>query len=56
MKYEGSCHCGKIAYEVEGGTYFPEFDWETWEETSRQDFKADEKNGFNYSFVILEKN
>lgn len=46
----------EVHAEVEGDTYFPEFDWETWEETSRQDFKADEKNQYDYSFVILAKN
>jgi dihydrofolate reductase len=35
----------EVHAEVEGDTYFPDFDRETWEETSRQDFKADEKNG-----------
>ncbi len=45
----------EVHAEVEGDTYFPEFDREIWEETSRQDFKADEKNQYDYSFVILER-
>ena len=45
----------EVHTEVEGDTYFPDFDRETWEETSRQDFKADEKNQYDYSFVILER-
>jgi len=46
----------EVHAEVEGDTYFPEFDREIWEETERQDFKADEKNEYDYSFVILERN
>jgi len=36
--------------------YFPEFDQEAWEENKWQDFKADGKSQYNYSFVILERN
>lgn len=39
----------------EGDTYFPEFNLEEWKETKRTDCKADEKNKYNYSFVILER-
>jgi dihydrofolate reductase len=46
----------EVHAEVEGDTYFPKFDREQWKEIERQDFKADEKNQFDYSFVILERN
>jgi dihydrofolate reductase len=39
----------------EGDTYFPEFNLEEWDEVNRTDCKADEKNAFDYSFVILER-
>ncbi len=39
----------------EGDTYFPEVNMQDWKETKRTDFKADEKNKYDYSFVILEK-
>ncbi|MFA6190001.1 MAG: dihydrofolate reductase [Candidatus Staskawiczbacteria bacterium] len=39
----------------EGDTFFPEINMSEWKETSREDHKADEKNIFDYSFVILEK-
>jgi len=45
----------EVHAEVEGDTYFPEFDREAWEENKRQDFKKDEKNQYDYSFVILER-
>ena len=37
--------------EFEADAYFPEIDFTQWEEVSRQDCKADEKNPFDYSFV-----
>jgi len=39
----------------EGDTYFPEVNMEEWKEVNRADFKADEKNAYDYSFVILER-
>jgi dihydrofolate reductase len=39
----------------EGDTYFPEIDLQEWKETSREDHKADEKNPYSYSFVVLER-
>jgi len=39
----------------EGDTYFPEVDMKEWEEVKRTDCKADEKNNYNYSFVVLER-
>lgn len=45
----------EVHAELEGDTYFPEFDRENWEEVERYDFSADEKNEYDYSFVILER-
>ncbi len=39
----------------EGDTFFPEINMSEWKEISREDHKTDEKNVFDYSFVILEK-
>ena len=39
----------------EGDTYFPEVNLSEWKEVSRKDFKADEKNKYDYSFVVLER-
>ena len=45
----------RIHHHMDGDTYFPELNPSDWKEISRQDFKADEKNNFNYSFIELEK-
>jgi len=39
----------------EGDTYFPEIDKGDWKEIKREDHKADEKNSYDYSFVVLER-
>lgn len=39
----------------EGDTYFPEVNSAEWKEIKREDHKADGKNKFDYSFVVLEK-
>jgi dihydrofolate reductase len=39
----------------DGDTFFPEIDLSIWEETFREEFKADEKNQFDYAFVRFEK-
>ena len=44
-----------IHHSFEGDTYFPEFNINDWKEIKRIDNKADEKNKFDYSFVVLER-
>ena len=39
----------------EGDTYFPEVNLAEWKEIKRIDCKADEKNKYDYSFVVLER-
>ena len=39
----------------EGDTFFPEIKKEEWNEVKREEHKADDKNKYDYSFVILEK-
>ncbi|MCX6723410.1 MAG: dihydrofolate reductase [Candidatus Staskawiczbacteria bacterium] len=39
----------------EGDTYFPEVDINEWNEVKRIDNKADDKNIYDYSFVVLER-
>lgn len=47
----------EIDTTVEGGdTYFPTMHSNEWHETAREDFSADEKNGFGYSFVTYLRN
>ena len=35
----------------EADVFFPEIDTKIWKEVAREDFKADEKNKYDYSFV-----
>ena len=39
----------------EGDTYFPEVDLTEWKEIKREDHKADDRNAYDYSFVVLER-
>lgn len=40
---------------VEGDVFFPEFDKNYWQEISRENHHACEKNPYDYSFVVLER-
>ncbi len=39
----------------EGDAYFPEIKEDIWKETAREDYQADEKHAFAYSFITLER-
>ena len=45
----------EVHAKPEGDTFFTEINMAEWKEISRQDHKADEKNKYDYSFVILER-
>ncbi|WP_035467503.1 dihydrofolate reductase [Algoriphagus mannitolivorans] len=45
----------EVDMSPEGDTYFPEIDPKIWEETSREEFSADEKNECDYAFVTFER-
>lgn len=40
-----------VHHEFEADVYFPKIDNNIWYEVAREDFKADEKNKYDYSFV-----
>jgi dihydrofolate reductase len=44
----------EVHAELDGDIFFPDFDRKQWREIERQHFDADEKNDFDYSFVVLE--
>jgi dihydrofolate reductase len=46
----------RIYHDFEGDAYFPDFDLKEWKETERTDHKADDKNPYDYSFLIFERN
>ena len=44
-----------VHHEFEADAFFPEIDTSIWKEKSRENFKADEMNKYDYSFVSYEK-
>jgi dihydrofolate reductase len=51
----GRMYLTLIHAEIDGDTFFPEFDRNQWEESDRQDYPADEHNPYPYSFIVLER-
>jgi dihydrofolate reductase len=45
----------KVHQVFEADVFFPEIDTAIWKEVAREDFKADEKNSYNYSFIRYQK-
>ena len=45
----------EIDADIEGDTYFPEFDRRLWREVRREGHAADASNPYPYSFVLLER-
>jgi dihydrofolate reductase len=45
----------QVHASLDGDTYFPAYNKNEWFEISRENHLADEKNEFNYSFVVYEK-
>jgi dihydrofolate reductase len=48
-------HLTEVHAEVAGDVYFPEIDSSEWKELEREAHSADEKNEFDYSFVVMER-
>ena len=53
-------HCERLYLtevhaEVKGDAWFPEYEKSEWEEVTREDFKAEGPNPFDYSFVVYER-
>ena len=45
----------RVHAQLEGDTFFPVIDESKWQLTSNQDFEADEKHAYSYSFQIWKK-
>ena len=45
----------RIHADVEGDTFFPEIDFDDWKLVSEEHHEADEKNEFDYSFLVSER-
>lgn len=48
-------HLTEIAAAIVGDAYFPELTNIEWQKIAQEDYQADEKNVYNYSFVTLER-
>jgi len=44
-----------VHHQFEADVFFPEIDKTIWKETSSENFKADENNKYDYSFVTFER-
>ncbi len=44
-----------VHQEFEADAFFPEIDTKVWQSVEKEDFKADEKNKYDYSFIRFEK-
>ena len=44
-----------VHHKFEADAFFPEIDLNIWEDSKREDFEADEKNSYDYSFVSYSK-
>jgi len=51
----GLIYLTEVHARVEGDTFFPHYNPAAWEEVDRQDFRADENNDYDYSFVVLKR-
>lgn len=45
----------EVKTEVAGDAHFPEFNREAWRETSRTHCRADDRNPYDYDFVVYER-
>ena len=45
----------RVHADIEGDTLFPEIESANWKVTSSEDHKADEKNEFDYSFIVMDR-
>lgn len=45
----------QVHASLTGDTWFPDWQKNEWSELSREDYQADEKNDYAYSFIVYEK-
>ncbi len=55
MDIADTIYITRVHAELHGDTFFPEIDESKWKLTSNQDFEADQKHTYSYSFQIWEK-
>jgi len=55
LPYVDRLHLTMVHAEIDGDTYFPDFDVNEWEQVSREYFEADETNPYPYSICVFER-
>lgn len=45
----------QVHADIDGDAYFPEVNWDQWEELGREDFSASDNNPYDYSFVVYQR-
>jgi len=55
MKYTDRIYLTRIHHTFDGDTFFPELDKEKWKQVKEEKHLADEKNKYDYSFLVYEK-
>ena len=55
MSIANRLYLTEIKTELEGDTFFPEFDKTTWKEVSRRPHPKDDRHKFDFDFVVYEK-
>ena len=56
FKYVDKLYITEIYAEVDGNTYFPEWDNKKWKEISRISHPSDERHQYSFDYVIYKKN
>lgn len=55
LRMAGRLYLTEIDVDVQGDAFFPPIDADEWREVAREHHSADEKNPYDYSFVILDR-
>jgi len=45
----------QVHADVEGDAWFPEFNVDQWQEMGREDYRACERNPYDYSFIVMDR-
>lgn len=55
LPYLDRLYVTEVDADIDGDTYFPELHQSEWQEVSRESHEKDDKNPYNYTFVVLDR-
>jgi len=55
MPHSRKLYITRVHKEFEADTFFPEINYDEWDELERKKFPPDEKNSYSYSFIIYKR-